>query len=204
MRIVPIIEDSLGNPAAAASKAATVISRDEVHYIIGDVFSEASIAISEVANAMEVIEITPTSTNADVTVDRSGATKPYIFRACFDDTAQGRADASFALRGLKSRTAFVLSDPGDRYVNGLARSFVAAYTENGGRVVGHETYSDSDYDFTRTLDAIKAANPDVVYMPAISAHAINVANTQAKDRGMKTVFLGGGRLGQRGRVAASV
>ena len=102
MKITPIVEDSQCTPDPAVNAANKVINQDKVHYIVGEVCSKASIPISEIANAAKVIQISPTSTNTNVTVDKSGATKAYIFRACFIDPFQGKVGATFAFNNLKA------------------------------------------------------------------------------------------------------
>src|SRR5512135_3318845 len=88
-KITAVVEDSQCTPDPAVNAANKVIDQDKVHYIIGEVCSKASIPVSEIANAKKVIQITSTSTNPDVTVDKTGAVKPYVFRACFIDPFQG-------------------------------------------------------------------------------------------------------------------
>src|SRR3990172_8110682 len=63
MKIRPIVEDSQCTPDPAVNAANKVINQDQVHYIICEVCSKASIPISEIANAEKVIQISPTSTN---------------------------------------------------------------------------------------------------------------------------------------------
>jgi branched-chain amino acid transport system substrate-binding protein len=189
MKIVPVVEDSREDPAAAAAAARKVIDTEHVHYIIGDVYSVPSIAISEVANAAKVIQISPSSTRAGLTVDASGATKAYIFRACFTDPAQARAAAQFARGKLKAGKAFILSNPSDAYSAGLAEAFEPAFVKAGGASVGSEHYAAAGSDFAAILRKVKAAKPDVVYLPDFYATA-NAFMRQAKAQGMKTPFMG--------------
>ena len=103
-KITPVVEDSQCTPDPAVNAANKVIDQDKVHYIIGEVCSKASIPVSEIANAKKVIQISPTSTNPSVTVDKDGKTKDYIYRACFIDPFQGTVGANFALNNLKAKT----------------------------------------------------------------------------------------------------
>jgi len=189
MKIVPVVEDSLEDPAMAAAAARKVIDTVHVHYIIGDVYSVPSIAISEVANAAKVIQISPCATRAGLTVDASGATKAYIFRACFTDPAQAKVAAQFARGKLKAGKAFILSNPSDAYSAGLAEAFEPAFVKAGGVSVGKEHYAAADSDFTAILRKVKAAKPDVVYLPDFYTVA-NAFMRQAKAQGIKTPFIG--------------
>ena len=190
MKIVPIVEDGQCTSDPAAKAANKVITQDGVHYIIGEVCSKASIPVSEIATANKVIEISPASTNPAVTVGRNGATKPYIFRACFIDPFQGRVGASFAYDKLGARRAFVMFDPSNNYVRGLAEAFVQTFTLLGGTIAGKQDYVATDTDFSPVLDKIQSSSPDVVYLPDYYT-IVNLVTRQAKERGVRIPFLGG-------------
>jgi branched-chain amino acid transport system substrate-binding protein len=196
MKIVPALAESREDPSVAAAAARKVIDAEHVHYIIGDVFSAPSIAISEAANAAKVIQISPCSTRAGLTVDANGATKAYIFRACFTDPAQAKGAALFAKGKLKAGKAFILSNPSDAYSEGLAEAFEPAFVKAGGVSVGTEHYAATDSDFTAILRRVKAAKPDVVYLPDLDVVA-NVFMRHAKAQGIKAPFIGSdGWLGE--------
>ena len=190
MKIQPIVEDSQCTPDPAVNAANKVIDQDQVHYIIGEVCSKASIPVSEIANAKKVIEISPTSTNPDVTVDTAGKTKAYIFRACFIDPFQGTVGAKFAIGKLKAKKAFIMLDQANDYVKGLAEFFEAAFKKQGGTIVGKESYTAQDTDFSAILSKIKTARPDVVYLPDYY-NIVNLATKQAKEKGIQVPFMGG-------------
>jgi branched-chain amino acid transport system substrate-binding protein len=191
MNVVLVLEDSKGDPTVAGLVAHRAITEGGIHYFVGDVFSSLSIPISEVTNAAKVILISPTSTNAAVTVDQGGATRKYVFRTCFSDAFQGSVGALFASKNLNARKAYVMYDPRDAYVDGLAEAFADAFTKLGGTLVGKESYSNDDTDFSRTLGAIKTARPDVIYLPAASIPLVNLVTKQAKEKGITTPFIGG-------------
>jgi len=189
-KIEAIVEDSQCTPDPAVNAANKVIDQDKVKFIIGEVCSKASIPVSEIANAKGVIQISPTSTNPAVTVDASGATKPYIFRACFIDPFQGTVGAKFAIENLKAKKAFVVLDQANDYVKGLAEFFEQAFVAQGGEIVGKESYTATDTDFSAILAKIRTARPDVVYLPDYY-NIINLATKQAKEKGIQVPFMGG-------------
>ncbi|MCL4368796.1 MAG: ABC transporter substrate-binding protein [Actinobacteria bacterium] len=189
MKIEPIVADSQCTPDPAVSAANKVIDTDKVHYIVGEVCSKASIPISEIAEAKKVVQISPTSTNPQVTKNADGTTKKYVFRACFIDPFQGKVGAAFAIKkGFK--TAFVLFDQGNDYVRGLAENFEASYTAAGGKVLGKETYTATDTDFSAILAKVAEAKPDVVYLPDYY-NIVNLVTAQAKEKGITAPFMGG-------------
>jgi branched-chain amino acid transport system substrate-binding protein len=189
-KIVPIVEDSQCTPDPAVNAANKVIDQDKVHYIIGEYCSKASIPISEVANAKKVVQITGGSTNPAVTVGKDGKVKDYVFRACFIDPFQGTVAAKFALETLKVKTAFVMFDQANDYAKGLAEYFEKAFLARGGKIVGKETYTAKDTDFSAILAKISAAKPDMVYLPDYY-NVVNLAVKQAKEKGIKVPFMGG-------------
>ena len=85
MRLFRASEDNQADPSVAVSVAGTLIGKDKVHYMIGEVFSMITIPLSDATNKSKVILVAPLSTNEALTVDQSGSTKPYVFRACFTD-----------------------------------------------------------------------------------------------------------------------
>jgi len=189
-KIVPVVEDSQCTPDPAVNAANKVIDQDKVHYIVGEVCSKASIPISEIANSKKVVQISPTSTNPDVTVGKDGKAKDYIFRACFIDPFQGTVGAKFARGTLKAKTAFIMLDQANDYVKGLAEFFEKAFIAAGGKIVGKETYTSKDTDFSAILSKVAAAKPDMVYLPDYY-NVVNLATKQAKEKGIKAPFMGG-------------
>jgi branched-chain amino acid transport system substrate-binding protein len=190
MKIKAIVEDSQCTPDPAVNAANKVINQDMVHYIIGEVCSKASIPISEIAGAAKVIQISPTSTNTSVTVGADGKVKPYIFRACFIDPFQGLVGANFAYKNLKARKAFIMLDQANDYVKGLAENFEIAFKKLGGTIVGKESYTSTDTDFSAILSKVKDTRPDVIYLPDYY-NIVNLATKQAKEKGITAPFMGG-------------
>ncbi len=190
MKIVPIVEDSQCAADAAVNAANKVINQDGVKFIIGEVCSGATIPVSEIANPAKILEISPTSTNPNVTVDKDGKTKDYIFRACYIDPFQGGILAQFSFSRLKAKKAFILYDQGNDYTIGLATAFESQFTKLGGKVVGKETYTKTDTDFSAILAKIKDAKPEVVLLPDYY-NIVNLVTKQAKEKGISVPFVGG-------------
>jgi len=188
--IVPIVEDSQCTPDPAVNAANKVIDQDGVKFIIGEVCSKASIPVTEIANAKGVIQVSPTSTATAVTVDANGNTKQYIFRACFIDPFQGKVGAKFAMENLGAKTAFVMLDQANDYVKGLAEEFIKNFEEMGGTVVGVESYTQTDTDFSAILAKVADTQPEVVYLPDYY-NIVNLVTKQAKEKGITTPFMGG-------------
>lgn len=190
MNIVSIVEDSQCTPDPAVNAANKVIDQDKVHYIVGEVCSKASIPVSEIVNTKNVVQISPTSTNPSVVRDAAGNVKPYTFVACFNDDTQGKVMAQFAMQDLKAKTAFIMFDQANDYVKGLSEYFEKYFTAGGGTIVGKETYTSKDTDFSTILAKVAEAKPDVVVLPDYY-NIVNLVTKQAKEKGITAPFIGG-------------
>jgi branched-chain amino acid transport system substrate-binding protein len=189
-KITWVVADGRCDAQEARNAANKVITQDKVKFIMGEVCSSASIPISEVATANKVLQVSSTSTNAKVTVDDKGVTKPYTFRACFIDDFQGVVMANFASNNLKAKTAAVLEDQGNAYVVGLGEAFIGQFTKNGGKVVVKESYTKDDTDFSAILSKVAAAKPDFLFLPDYY-NKVSLIGKQAKEKGI-TAIMGGG------------
>jgi branched-chain amino acid transport system substrate-binding protein len=189
MKITPIVEDGQCAPAPALNAARKVIEQDKVHYIVGEVCSAASIPVSVYTNSKKVIQISPISTNTAVTVDSTGKTKEYVFRACFIDPFQGLVGANFAIK-MGAKKAFLMIDRTNGYGLGLSEAFEKSFTEKGGKIVGKENYTAADKDFSAIFAKVKQTSPDVVYLPDYY-QIVNLATKQAKEKGITVPFMGG-------------
>jgi branched-chain amino acid transport system substrate-binding protein len=187
------IETVLGDTKCDAQEAANVgnkvITQDQVNYIIGAVCSSASIPISEIANPAGVLQISPTSTNPQVTINEDGSNKEYIFRACFLDPFQGEVNAVFAMDDLGAESAAVLYDVGNDYVAGLAQYFKESFEAMGGDVLVFEAYTKDDTDFSALLTKVAEADVDVLFLPDYY-NKVNVIAKQAKERGVEATLQG--------------
>lgn len=155
-----ISEDDAGQPEQALNVVKRLITQEGAVAILGEVASKNSIAAAPFCNSSKVPMISPSSTNPKVT--QQG---PYIFRVCFIDPFQGLVGAKFAYNTLKARKAAVLFDSGGDYSVGLKDVFEASFKKLGGQIVAERDYQATDSDFRAQLTAIKAANPDVLYVP---------------------------------------
>jgi len=188
-KLEAVVGDSQCEADPAVNAANKLIDQDKVKYIVGEVCSKASIPVSEIVNQKHVVQISPTSTNSGVTVDKDGNTKPYTFRACFIDPFQGLVMAKFA-SGKGYKTAFIMYDQGNDYTVGLAQAFEKAFTEMGGTIVGKETYTSTDTDFSAILTKVAESKAEVLFLPDYYP-IVNLVGAQAKDKGVTAVMMGG-------------
>lgn len=184
-----IILDNKTDKVEAANAVTRLIQVYNVSAIIGSYGSSLAIPGSEVANLMKVPMVGCSPTNPLVTKD-----KEYVFRVCFIDPFQGTVMAKFAVETLKAKTAFIIQDISSDYSVGLAHYFRNAFiqlTGNNKSIVGVASYQGGDQDFTAQLTLAKAKNPDVLFIPAGSYGDAALIMKQAREMGIRAVFLGG-------------
>jgi branched-chain amino acid transport system substrate-binding protein len=177
--------DDQGKPEEAATAVTKLISQDRVSAILGEVASSRSIAMAPIAQRFKIPMITPTSTNPRVT-----QIGDYIFRVCFIDPFQGRVMAKFALDTLKAKKIAILRDVKNDYSVGLANYFTDTFKAGGGSIVIDESYSAGDSDFKSQLTAIRAENPDAVFVPGYYGDVALIMK-QKLELGIKAPLLGG-------------
>jgi len=179
-----VIEDDKGSPEEAARITGKLIDRYAVATIIGAGASGNNLAAAPKAQAAKVPLIAPSSTNPAVT--QAG---DYIFRACYIDAFQGEVMAKFAVNTLKAKRAAIMLDFNSPYSHGLTDFFEFSFVKLGGENVVKQSYSQGDADFRGQLSAIKAANPDVIYIPGYYGDVAIIAK-QARQLGLTVPLLG--------------
>lgn len=184
-KIRVITEDDQSKAEEAANAVTKLISQNSVVAVLGEVASSNSLAAAPICQANKVPMITPSSTNPSVTEKGD-----YIFRMCFIDPYQGEAMANYLAKNLGLKTAAILIDVKSDYSTGLASFFERTFTENGGRIVGKQSYAQGDSDFRSQLTTLKATNPDVLFVPGYYNDIGQIA-IQARDLGMRMPLAGG-------------
>ncbi|MFN8729309.1 MAG: ABC transporter substrate-binding protein, partial [Planctomyces sp.] len=177
--------DTRGDAGEAKLAVERLVKSDNVVAVLGEVASKLSIAGAPVCQEAKVPMISPSSTNPRVT-----EVGDYIFRVCFIDPIQGFAGAKFAREELKAKTAAILVDQAQAYAVGLSEQFEQNFVKMGGTIASTQRYSGGAQDFTAQLTAIRAAKPDVIYVPGYYTDVGNIA-IQARKLGLTQPLLGG-------------
>jgi branched-chain amino acid transport system substrate-binding protein len=177
--------DDQGLPDQAKTVVTKLIEQDNVTAVIGDVASSNTLQAAPEAQKTKVPLITPASTNVSVT-----KTGDYIFRTCFIDPFQGGVMATFATKQLHAKTAAILFDNSQDYSKGLAAAFRTGFMKLGGKIVADEAFQKGALDYHSQLSNIKAANPDVIFVPTYYNSAGAIGRT-ARGLGITVPLLGG-------------
>jgi branched-chain amino acid transport system substrate-binding protein len=180
-----ITEDDQSLAGMSATVVRKLISSDGVVAVLGEVASSRSLEAAPICQENKIPMISPSSTNPKVT-----EVGDYIFRVCFIDPFQGTVMANFARKTLKLQNVAVLTEVSSDYSLGLAKFFKEGFTKDGGKIVAEGNYSHGDKDFNAQLTAIKAANPDGIFVPGYYTE-VGLIVLQARQLGLTCPIFGG-------------
>ncbi|HVN85793.1 MAG TPA: ABC transporter substrate-binding protein [Candidatus Binatia bacterium] len=180
-----VTEDNQSKPEEAVTAVLKLIKQNEVVAVIGEVASSRSLAAAPQCQSNRIPMLSPASTNPKVT-----QVGDYIFRACFIDPFQGSTMAKFAVNSLKLHKFAILTDIKNDYSTGLTEFFRDTVKSLGGQIVAAESYNEGDIEFKAQLTAIKAAQPEAIYVPGYYTECALIAR-QARELGLTATLLGG-------------
>jgi branched-chain amino acid transport system substrate-binding protein len=185
-KVKVLYEDDKSTTQEASQKVRQLIDRDKVVAILGEVASSRSLAGGLIANTSHVPMVTPSSTAVEVTQGRE-----WVFRTCFTDDKQGQVAARFVRNELKKSKVGVFYAAQDTYSSGLARSFRDEFKKLGGEIAIDKGYQKGETNFTTYLNELKAANPEMIFVPNYYNEMVQIAR-QAKQVGIPgSTFVGG-------------
>lgn len=179
-----ITYDDQGKPSEAQTVVQRLIKNDNVVAVIGEVASSRSKAGAPICQQNKIPMITPASTNPEVT-----AIGDYIFRVCFIDPFQATVVSKFIINTLKLKKVAILKDVKNAYSTGLSDFFEKEFKNMGGEVVIVQSFQAGDKDFKAQLTAIKAANPEAIFIPAYYTD-VNLISIQAREIGITVPLIG--------------
>ncbi len=180
-----LMEDDQSQAGQPATVVRKLIARDGVVAVLGEVASSRSLEAAPICQQSQIPMISPSSTNPKVT-----AVGDYIFRVCFIDPFQGTVMANFARHTLHLKKVAVLTDVKSDYSLGLAKFFKEGFIADGGAIVAEQNYSSGDKDFSAQLTALKAVNPDGIFVPGYYTE-VGLIALQARQLGLNVPLLGG-------------
>lgn len=190
-QIQAVIGDNKSEPSESANAMTKLIAQDRVAAVTGVFASSNAIAAASVAEGSKVPFLAVGATNPKVTVDeKTGKVKEFTFRVCFIDPFQGTVGANFVLNTLNLKKAAILVDNSSDYSKGLLSFFKEAFSKGGGSIVVEEAYLQKDQDFKAILTKVKAANPDVLYVPGYYEEVGKIVK-QARELGITAPIVGG-------------
>ncbi len=178
-----IVEDEKDSPAESANAVQKLINVDKVVAIVGPMTSGAMMAAGKIANDAKVVDISPTATTPKLS--GYGA---YLYRGCSRIDKQSQVLTDWVAKNWKPKTVAVFFS-NEPYGKGCAEFFSKDFEKLGIKVVATESFARGARDFKAELTKIKAANPDILFIPGYTQETAPAA-AQARQLGMNQKILG--------------
>jgi branched-chain amino acid transport system substrate-binding protein len=182
-KVQVIFEDEKDSPTAAVNAVQKLVNVDKVIALVGPMTSGGTLASYKSADEAKVVFITPTATSPKV----SGAS-PYLYRGCSRIDTQAKALTSYIAKNWKpKRVAILFSN--EPYGKGCAAVFGEEFDKLGIKKVAEESFLRGSRDFKAQLTKIKAANPDILFIPGYTPETAPAA-AQARQLGLTQRIVG--------------
>jgi branched-chain amino acid transport system substrate-binding protein len=153
--------------------------------VVGAFNSGVTMPSSEVYQENGILEITPASTNPQVTERKMW----NIFRTCGRDDQQGAVAGAYILKHFKGKKVAVIDDK-TTYGKGLADETTKAMAKGGMKPVLREGINIGEKDFSALVSKIKQSNADLVYWGGLHTEGGLIVR-QMRDQGVKAPLMGG-------------
>jgi len=182
-----IKQDDVGKPQVAMSAMEQLTTGDQVSAILGPYTSANSNAVAKLAQQYKVPQLIPVASKDEIT--RQGYDWVFRLNAVATQYAHSLIDAALSFGQPKSIAFIYESADFGTSVSAAGKLYAK---EKGLAVVADETYQKGAPDYRSTLNKIKGAAPDLVFMVSYVADAILIMR-QAREVGLQPqAFLGGG------------
>ncbi|ONH26141.1 branched-chain amino acid ABC transporter substrate-binding protein [Pseudofrankia asymbiotica] len=180
-----VSSDDVGSPDQAPAAAAKLVGNDDVIAIVGPMFSGATKASEQAFAAANLLSVSPSATNPDLTNPSNGFTT--FFRVIPTDDVQGKAAADYISKALKPAKVYSVDDASE-YGTGLSKVIEAELKANGTALV-HESVNPTK-DYTSEATKLVAEKPDVIYYSGYYAE-FALLTKALKDKGYAGKILSG-------------
>lgn len=179
--------DDACDPKQAVAVANSLASKG-VSIVIGHFCSGSSIPASNVYAEENMIQISPASTNPQLT-ERG---LDNVFRTCGRDDQQGLIAGEYLAQNHGSDRIAIVHDK-TAYGKGLADETRAALHNLGVTEVLYEAYTAGEKDYTALVSKLKLEQVDVLYVGGYHSEAGLIVR-QMRDQGLDTQLISGDAL----------
>jgi branched-chain amino acid transport system substrate-binding protein len=181
-QVTIVYGDDASDPRQGVAAANELIGQ-KIVAVIGHYNSSVSIPASTIYAEEGVLQITPGSTNPQLTEQGIKT----VFRTCGRDDQQGDVAGKFLATAYKGRKVAILQDQ-TTYGKGLADATKARMNSLGLTEVLYEGITVGERDFSAVVSKMKAANVDAVFFGGLHNEA-GLILRQMRDQGLKAQFL---------------
>ena len=182
-----VVGDDACDPKQAVSVANDMVGKKAV-FVAGHYCSSSSIPASDVYAESGIVQISPGSTNPQLT-ERGLA---GIFRVCGRDDAQGPTAAAYVADHFAGKVVVIVDDK-STYGKGLADEFRAALNAKGIKEAMDDSIVAGEKDYGPLVTKIKQAKADIVYFGGYHPEAGLIVR-QMREQNVTAVLMGGDAL----------
>lgn len=177
--------DTEFDPAKAVLVAERLAADPDIYGVVGPESSQNCAAVAEIFEEAGLAYISPSCTKPDLT-EQGYQT---FFRVVPRDDVQAPADAVFIAKDLGAKSVYIIDDQ-TVYSVGLADEAEKKLRELGLMDIQRESISQQDSDFSALLTRVKAADPDVLFLPIqLAAQGAQIAK-QMQELGVEADLVG--------------
>ncbi|KZE84431.1 ABC transporter substrate-binding protein [Paenibacillus elgii] len=178
-----VAEDDQGKPEEAIKAVQKLVNNDKVTALVGGAYSGPTKTAAAKVQELKVPMVVAYAVHPDAT--KGG---DYVNRVIYTGPVQGRAMAEYAVNDLKKKNIAVLYVDND-YGKSIYTSFKENVEKLGAKIAIDRPHKMGDKDFSSVLTAVKATNPDALYVVAYYNEAAAIVK-QAKESGINAQLLG--------------
>ncbi len=182
-----IVEDTVGKPDTAVTKARKLILQDKVHMIAGGLLASTGYALAPVSTSEKVLYVNPVAAADDLT-QRDFAKYPFHVRTGWSSSQPSHPFGQWACDQGYKKIAAIGADYAFGYevVGGFQRAFEAC----GGQIIQKIWPPLNTKDFGPYIPTIKA-NADAIFTLMVGPMSLQFPK-QLAAAGIKKPVLGGG------------
>ncbi len=178
-----VIEDSKCGAQDAISAYKKLTDVDGMKIILGTSCSGAMLGVAPLAESDRVVLFSGLASNPDIA--NAG---DYIFRTQISDIEVGISTGNL-LWADGIRMLATITEETD-YAEGVRRTSVAQFEENGGRVIAEERFASDVTDYRSQLTKLFEAGPDALHIAPQSEFAAGAIVKQARELGYEGPIYG--------------
>lgn len=186
-KLILEIGDDACDPKQAVSVANQMANKGVV-FVDGHYCSGSSIPASNVYAEEGILQISPASTNPQLT-ERGLKT---VFRNCGRDDQQGAVAGEHIAKHYKGKRVAILHDK-TAYGRGLADETKKTLNKLGVKETLFEAYTAGERDYSALVSKLKSANVDLMYIGGYHTEAGLIAR-QARAQGFNATLMSGDAL----------
>ncbi len=187
---VELVVQDAGCSAGRGPAAAFELTRDrKLVAVIGHTCSQSCLSSVQAYDDANFTMISP-SCGASALTDEVTHIHAFL-RTIYDDSLEGESAARFAYNELAARRVGTIHD-NTRESDDFVAAFEATFTKLGGTIVASEVISPGTTDMQSVLNALEAAELDLVYAPLMPTDAVTFT-LQRMDTPLSSVPLLGNR-----------